>query len=189
MENEKFQEFDIESLERSVANENPQDRIQILEGIIERFQAEDGINFMRILLYEAIIQARKDQDKANAVLADIVSHTLKGGSSLLQNHELLTCCFALIRLKFADAVDLSAEKIQVILKRNFPNVVAFFDKNKFPFLVPTDDNGRPPPPAPKRIAPRREPGSLRNQNNERRQALPGYTPGWLAAEYAAKRKL
>jgi hypothetical protein len=189
MEKKKFQEFDIEGLERSVANENPQDRIQILEGIIERFQGEDGINFLRILLFQEIIHTGKDREAANAVLADIVSNTLKGGSSFLPNHELLTFCFALIRLKFADAVDLSAEKIQVILKRNFPDVVSFFDKNKFPFLVPTDDNGRPPPPAPKRIPPRRDPGSLQNQNNERRQALPGYTPGWLAAEYAAKRKL
>lgn len=189
MENKKFQEFDIESLERLVANENLQDRIQTLEKLIERFQEEDGINFLRILLYEAIILAGKDQDEANTVLADIVSDTLKDGSSLLQNHELLTFCFAIIRLHLSDATDLSADKIQVILKRNFPNIVAFFDKNKFPFLISTDENGRPPPPAPKRIAPRREPGSLQNQTNERRQALPGYTPGWLAAEYAVKKKV
>lgn len=186
-------EFDIESIEKYITNQsnNP---VESLTAVISRFdeKEETGVAFLRILLYETLVKSENGREAAHAVLESIVSHTLsRKDSHALKLADLLPFCYAIVKLSGAHKFDIRSDRFQLVLRRNFPQIILYFDPKKFPILVPKDENGRPPPPAPKSKAHgmMRPERSHTQVSKERKRALPGYTPAFLAAQYAQKHNL
>ena len=182
-----MEKLDFKAFLDSHPGGNVDEKIAFMQETIQRHTEEDGMNFLRVLLFRDMCKQTAFQEKSLSVLSEIVSEILRRKHPILSLEELLPFCFALIKLHEAKAVDLTGEGIQLILRRNISNVLKYFAHEKFSFLIPRDGQGRPPPPGPKQHAfPKHAAVERRREQN---RALPGYTPGWLAAEYAANHSI
>ena len=182
-----MEKLDFEAFLDSHLGDSVDEKIACMQETIRRHTQEDGINFFRVLLFREMSKQTAFQEISVSVLSEIVSKIVGLKHPVLPLEELLPFCFALIKLHQAKAVDLTEEGIQLILRRNISNVLKYFAHEKFAFLIPRDGQGRPPPPGPKQHAfPKQAAVERRREQN---RALPGYTPGWLAAEYAANHSI
>jgi hypothetical protein len=163
--------LDIEAVENSLTNDTEKNAEYLTE-LLTRFP---DCGYLRVLLFEASGDIE--------ILQGLVKRTER---ILLDEHELLPFCFAVIQLEKSKALDRAV--VDSILSLNIERVRARFDHKEFPELFPIDSQGRPPPPRPRSKQPPNKP-EIALERRDPKRALPGYTPGWMAAEYAKKHKI
>ena len=165
----------------------PDNRIPILTNLINRFGNDPNVNFLRILLSRELADSGADESEQVAVLSAIVSSTLQPHK--LSENEKIMFCYALVQLHRMDAVEVDNAKIKQLLLSHYDTIRQHFNKSLFSILFPTDAEGRPPPPKPVGAAPQRASGQVHHQRANVKRALPGYTSGALAGQYAQKHSL
>ena len=147
----------------------PEESQGYLHALVERYP---DVGYLRVLLFEVTGDY--------GVLQQLLDNA---GRKLLAEDELLPFVFAVLNVESPDR-----SVIDPILSLNCERIKAVFNTDEFPTLFPLDTEGRPPPPKPRSSVPLAKP-TVQLESREAKRALPGYTPGWMAAEYAKKKKL
>ena len=163
---------DMQLLEEAVLN-NPGDAIEILHSALSSLEDPECALFARILLHRT--------NGALNALSDVITSVCARPTFSLSSNETLMFAFAILQL----SCDVEDEKIQKILTLNHHTLKSLFGNDLPPCLLSHEVQRRPPPPRPIGRAPARS-ASLNHQLKLPRRPLPGYTPGWMAAEYAKK---
>lgn len=162
------------------------DRSGFLCSLIDKHSTDSPleVSFLRILLSQA---SDIDELTQSAHYETVVEDILESGSPVSDAHVLLLC-YSVIKLRPSKSFD-SHPGVQQFLRRNYATVKKRFHDAKYPFLHPKDEKGKPPPPRARTAAPPRQHVKLQHQVKEPRRALPGYTTGEMAAEYARQNNL
>jgi hypothetical protein len=147
----------------------------ILQSLLDRFSPnEPGYNYLRFMLAAETNNIELLQEISNSVLSS--------SNRKLQLIDLIPFCYAFMCLADTDEGNSALAKARVVLSNNFEKISELFSPEEFPQLFP---KGGPPRPVSKAPPPPR-PDGFAGQSREAKRALPGYTPGWLAAEFAKK---
>ena len=156
----------------------PDRAIGILKSLIGRFGNSEGVNAIRLMLIEHA------PDDSTNIMDEILASVLSR-DDLLPLVDVVPFCFAVLNsTNLNDRI-----RKDVVLFRNSGLIGDYFRADEWPSLFPKDDKGRSPPPRPVRSAPPKPEQGLDRQQRAAKRALPGYTPGWLAAEYAKRHSI
>jgi hypothetical protein len=142
------------------------------------------VSFLRILLSQA---SDIDDATKSTHYEAVVEHITESEGPVSDAHVLMLC-YSVVKLRPSKSFD-SHSGLEQFLRRNYATVKKHFDEAKYPFLHPKDEKGKPPPPRARTAAPPRNHVQLQHQVKEPCRALPGYTTGEMAAEYARKHNL
>jgi hypothetical protein len=158
----------------------PQRARQYLEQMICRFNDSEGVDFLRLMLLS------HDESNRERLISEIINSVLTmSNDRLLDMTEVVPFCYAIVY--GSDTTEKSL--VHKVLYRNSGLISELFRSDEWPELFPTDEVGRPAPPRPITKAPPKPVTSLERQERAAKRALPGYTPGWLAAQYAKRHNI
>lgn len=175
--------LDLEFIDNLV-HEVPERAVTVLEKFVDRFENENvhGANYLRVMLVSRL----HDDAEANKQMVHILKTAVNRNLGIV---DLVPLCYAFLHVKRIGDPENVCDRCTPILLENIDGIADLFDKTAFPDLFPRDDQGRPAPPRPAGKAPPRPVIDVNRQQRAAKRALPGYTPGWLAAEYAKKHNI
>jgi len=176
--------LDFEVIEKSLS-EVPEKAVELLERLIVKFDGQEGANYLRIIL----VSKFEDNKIHDEHIAHILKSIIAGESRKLATVDLVPLCYAFLHVMRTGDPDNLVNACKPILLLNNATISDLFPKDDFPDLFPKDEQGRPPPPRAIGKAPPKPVIEINRQQRATKRALPGYTPGWLAEEYAKKHNI
>ena len=161
------------------------EKLDFLRDLINSDLKVSERSMLRVLMAES---TNSTEESRISFYKEVV-HDISSSCESVSDEEALMLCFSLVKLHLCDSSYTHPSGVEQILRAKYDLVKTHFPESKYPFLHPKDARGKPPPPRARVAAPPREDGQLQHQIREPRRALPGYTTGEMAAEYARKHKL
>jgi hypothetical protein len=159
---------------------------EILSQLIHRFSKSEyrsGSEFLQLMLF----RVANDLELLERILESYAARNIEVLSSI----DLVPLCYAMSRLSREGANIPQQANVERLLRVNYFHILELGIPKPSPALFPKDDQGRPPPPrAVGKAPPKPKDGDgFHRQEREMKRSLPGYTPGYLAEQYAKKHKL
>lgn len=169
--------------ERARAIDTPSAVVEYIQSIIagEKWTRKES-NFLRILQWDILRES--SPDLATQSLEAVVTSVLDLAKVRLDEDDVMQFFFALGELEWP--LD---EKLRQMVIANSDLIKVFFPNHNLLSSVPADELQKPLPPRPIARAPPKPVSTSNLSRVEIHRALPGYTPGSMAEEYARKHNL
>jgi hypothetical protein len=169
--------------EKARAMNAPVAVVEFLESTIaaEKWTRKE-LNFLRILQWDILRES--SPDLATQSLEAVVTSVLDLGKVRLDEDDAMQFFFALGELEWP--LD---DKVKQMVIANSDLIKVFFPNHNLLSSVSADELEKPLPPRPMARAPPKPVTTSNLTRVEIHRALPGYTPGSMAEEYARKHNL